>query len=157
MLAFKHGRRIALAPMLARLIAARLPELEGSWLVVPVPLHPLRLWQRGFNQSALLAREIARQRRATLLVDGLVRRSANGLIHAVLRHQDLDRVDPAENEHQQHTKHQGELDQAKTSAADFEKQLKQASDKAADLELRATKAETDLATLQAQQKPAKKR
>lgn len=73
-LAFKHGRRIALAPMLARLIAARLPELEGSWLVVPVPLHPLRLWQRGFNQSALLAREIARQRRATLLVDGLVRR-----------------------------------------------------------------------------------
>jgi predicted amidophosphoribosyltransferase len=41
---------------------------------VPVPLHPLRLWHRGFNQSALLAREIARLRGATLLVDGLVRR-----------------------------------------------------------------------------------
>jgi len=73
-LAFKHGRRIALAPMLARLIAARLPELGGDWLVVPVPLHPLRLWRRGFNQSALLAREIALGRGATLLVDGLVRR-----------------------------------------------------------------------------------
>ena len=73
-LAFKHGRRIALAPMLARLIAARLPELASTSLVVPVPLHPLRLWQRGFNQSALLAGEIARQRGATLLVDGLVRR-----------------------------------------------------------------------------------
>jgi ComF family protein len=73
-LAFKHGRRIALAPMLARLIAARLPAMEGEWLVVPVPLHPLRLWQRGFNQSALLAREIARLRGARLLVDGLVRR-----------------------------------------------------------------------------------
>jgi ComF family protein len=73
-LAFKHGRRIALAPMLARLIAARLPPIEGEWLAVPVPLHPLRLWQRGFNQSALLAREIARLRGATLLVDGLVRR-----------------------------------------------------------------------------------
>ena len=73
-LAFKHGRRIALAPMLARLIAARLPVMDGAWLVVPVPLHPLRLWQRGFNQSALLAREIARLRGATLLVDGLVRR-----------------------------------------------------------------------------------
>ena len=73
-LAFKHGRRIALAPMLARLIAARLPPIEREWLVVPVPLHPLRLWQRGFNQSALLAREIARLRGATLLVDGLVRR-----------------------------------------------------------------------------------
>jgi ComF family protein len=73
-LKFKRGRRIALAPMLARLIAAQLPPLDGEWLVVPVPLHPLRLWQRGFNQSALLAREIARLRGARLLVDGLVRR-----------------------------------------------------------------------------------
>jgi predicted amidophosphoribosyltransferase len=39
-----------------------------------VPLHPFRLWRRGFNQSGLLAREIARLRGATLLVDGLVRR-----------------------------------------------------------------------------------
>src|SRR5690606_21533691 len=56
-LAFKHGRRIAFAPMLARMAAARLPELDGDWLVVPVPLHRWRLWRRGFNQSALLARE----------------------------------------------------------------------------------------------------
>ena len=73
-LAFKRGGRIALAPMLARLIAARLPEIDPASLVVPVPLHPLRLWRRGFNQSALLAREIARLKGATLLVDGLVRR-----------------------------------------------------------------------------------
>ena len=73
-LAFKHGRRIALAPMLARLIAARLPELDGEWLVVPVPLHRWRLWRRGYNQSALLARELARLTGKTLLVDGLVRK-----------------------------------------------------------------------------------
>ena len=73
-LAFKHGRRIALAPMLARMAAARLPELEGEWLVVPVPLHRWRLWRRGFNQSALLAREIARLRGQSLLLDALVRR-----------------------------------------------------------------------------------
>jgi ComF family protein len=72
-LAFKHGRRIALAPMLARVAAARLPELEGEWLVAPVPLHRWRLWRRGFNQSALLAKEIARLRGQRLLVDTLIR------------------------------------------------------------------------------------
>jgi ComF family protein len=73
-LAFKHGRRIALAPMLARLIAARLPALEGEWLIVPVPLHRMRLWRRGFNQAALLARELAKQAGGEVLIDALVRR-----------------------------------------------------------------------------------
>ncbi len=73
-LSFKHGKRIALAPMLARMVAARLPELEGKWLIVPVPLHPWRLWRRGFNQSALLAREIARLRGQEVAIDALVRR-----------------------------------------------------------------------------------
>ena len=73
-LAFKHGRRIALAPMLARLIVARLPAMDGPWLVVPVPLHRWRLWRRGFNQAGLLAGEIARMKGASLLVDALHRR-----------------------------------------------------------------------------------
>ncbi len=73
-LAFKHGRRIALAPFMARLIAARLSIVDSGWLVVPVPLHRWRLWRRGFNQAALLAREIARLRGASLAVDLLERR-----------------------------------------------------------------------------------
>ena len=73
-LALKHGRRIALAPMLARFIAAQFAEEVGpDWLVVPVPLHRWRLWSRGFNQSALLARELAGTSGAQLVVDGLVR------------------------------------------------------------------------------------
>ncbi|MEQ1542482.1 MAG: phosphoribosyltransferase family protein, partial [Novosphingobium sp.] len=61
-------------PMLARLIAARLPgEVGADWLFVPVPLHRWRLWSRGFNQSALLARELAGARGGSVLVDGLVR------------------------------------------------------------------------------------
>ncbi|WP_228243921.1 ComF family protein [Porphyrobacter sp. GA68] len=72
-LSFKHGRKFALAPLLARLIAARLSEPRPDRLIVPVPLHPLRLWQRGYNQSALLARELARLGHGTLLVDGLQR------------------------------------------------------------------------------------
>lgn len=75
-LAFKRGNRIALAPMIARLMAAKLDFLDESWLVVPVPLHRWRLWRRGFNQAALLAKEIARVRGAKLEVDGLVRRKS---------------------------------------------------------------------------------
>jgi ComF family protein len=75
-LAFKHGRRIALAPMLARLMLARLPSLDESWLIVPVPLHRWRLWRRGYNQAALLARELARATGASLQVDVLRRTRA---------------------------------------------------------------------------------
>jgi ComF family protein len=73
-LAFKHGHRIALAPMLARLMIARLGEVGPDWVVVPVPLHRWRLWRRGFNQAALLAKEIAAARNAQFLADGLERR-----------------------------------------------------------------------------------
>jgi ComF family protein len=72
-LALKHGGRIALAPLLARLMATRLQGVGADWLVVPVPLHRWRLWSRGFNQSALLAAEIARHTGARLVVDALVR------------------------------------------------------------------------------------
>jgi ComF family protein len=76
-LALKHGHRIALAPLLARLMLAQLPAaVNQDWLVVPVPLHRWRLWRRGFNQAALLGGELARARGARLLVDGLVRRKA---------------------------------------------------------------------------------
>jgi ComF family protein len=72
-LAFKHGGRIALAPMMARLIAARL-SMDSEWLVVPVPLHRWRLWKRGYNQAALLGHEIAKFSGAALAVDALQRR-----------------------------------------------------------------------------------
>lgn len=72
-LTFKHGRKIALAAMLAGMMQTRLSGLEGTWLAIPVPLHRFRLWQRGFNQSALLARRIAAGSEMELLVDGLVR------------------------------------------------------------------------------------
>mgnify|MGYP002132658593 FL=1 len=76
-LAFKHGRRIAMAPLLARLMGSQVPqEVDESWLIVPVPLHRWRLWARGFNQSALLARELSKARGSRLVVDALVRRKA---------------------------------------------------------------------------------
>lgn len=73
-LALKHGRRIALAPLLGRLMLGQLPDrVDSAWLVVPVPLHRWRLWSRGFNQAALLGGELAQARGARLVVDGLVR------------------------------------------------------------------------------------
>ena len=73
-LAFKHGGKLALAPLLARLIAARLPQAGyAPALLVPVPLNRWRLWARGFNQAALLARELSGMGRGELVVDALVR------------------------------------------------------------------------------------
>ncbi len=74
-LALKHGRRIALAPMLARLIAARIPETGAGekQIIVPVPLHRQRLWQRGYNQAALLGRELEKLGHGKLVVDALMR------------------------------------------------------------------------------------
>lgn len=38
---------------------ARLPEVRRFDLLVPVPLHPSRLRERGYNQALLLAREVS--------------------------------------------------------------------------------------------------
>lgn len=73
-LALKHGRQLALVPMMARMLARRVAG--DDWLIVPVPLHRWRLWKRGFNQSALLARALAQQGRGRLLVDALIRHRA---------------------------------------------------------------------------------
>lgn len=73
-LSLKHGARIALARPMGRRIAARIGDRAGDDpLVVPVPLHRWRLWKRGFNQSALLARAIARARGWAIRPDALVR------------------------------------------------------------------------------------
>ncbi len=73
-LAYKHGGRIALSRLLASMIAARLPATASSALLVPVPLHRWRLWNRGFNQAALLAKELEKLGKGTSLVDALNRR-----------------------------------------------------------------------------------
>ena len=57
---YKYGRVKTLARPLGDLLAAALPRDERFDAVVPVPLHWWRHWQRGFNQSELLGRRIAR-------------------------------------------------------------------------------------------------
>jgi ComF family protein len=59
---FKYGARPDLARPLSRLLAPALAMLAPGpgELLVPVPLHPRRLAERGYNQAALLAAQIAK-------------------------------------------------------------------------------------------------
>ncbi|RME64801.1 MAG: ComF family protein [Alphaproteobacteria bacterium] len=60
-LGLKHGDRTEYVPLLARLLLAAGRELlDGTDLLIPVPLHRWRLWRRRFNQSALLAQALGR-------------------------------------------------------------------------------------------------
>ena len=57
----KYGDRLDLARTMARMMAGSGRELlDRADLLVPVPLHGLRLWRRRFNQAALLARVLGR-------------------------------------------------------------------------------------------------
>jgi ComF family protein len=56
----KYGRKVAVARTMARYMAPLIADAQSDPLLVPVPLHRVRLWQRGFNQSALVARELSR-------------------------------------------------------------------------------------------------
>jgi competence protein ComFC len=62
---FKYGKERHLARLFGVLLDEvwRDPRLRGggSWWVVPVPLHPRRKRERGFNQSHELARELVRR------------------------------------------------------------------------------------------------
>lgn len=80
-LTFKHGRKIALANQLGHLMAAKLPDPgDHPPLLVPVPLHRWRLWKRGFNQAALLARVLERHGKGKCAVDVLVRRKSTPML-----------------------------------------------------------------------------
>ncbi len=58
-----RGSSVALTWMIGRMgdfFRANFPPLHYDF-IVPVPLHPLRLLRRGFNQSLLLARGLSRR------------------------------------------------------------------------------------------------
>lgn len=84
--ALKYRHRRDLAPYLAARLAAHAGFPRGDWLLVPVPLHPRRERERGYNQAALLARALSK---ATGLpwAEALVRRAATAPQHGLSREQ----------------------------------------------------------------------
>lgn len=73
--ALKYDGLTAMAPALGSLLSQQesLDRVEFD-LVVPVPLHPKRLRERGFNQAELLAGPVAAER-GIRLETGLLRRT----------------------------------------------------------------------------------
>lgn len=58
---FKYNQMRPLAKPLGALMARAIPREQRFDLIVPMPLHWKKRWSRGYNQSELLAREIARR------------------------------------------------------------------------------------------------
>lgn len=67
----KFGHRLAGADFFAHCLLA-MPAPAGD-MIVPVPLSPQRLQERGFNQAVEIARTLARTLRIPLAIDSLVR------------------------------------------------------------------------------------
>jgi ComF family protein len=73
-LGFKYADRTGRSPHFALWMArAGQDLLDQTDLIVPVPLHPWRLFRRGYNQAALLANGLARQAGRTCCPDALAR------------------------------------------------------------------------------------
>ena len=72
--AFKYGGRLGLAPALGEVLAAA--GAPAADVLVPVPLAPRRLRERGFNQALELARFVARRHGIPILT-GACRRVAD--------------------------------------------------------------------------------
>ena len=91
---FKYGRQIHLRHLLGRWLEDALadPRLAGRRfdLVVPVPLHPARQRERGFNQAELLATPLRRSR-------GLAVRSILQRIRYTATQTQFDRSERMEN------------------------------------------------------------
>jgi len=59
---FKYSSQISLGKYLSKILVRRMAEskaFSGVDLIVPVPLHPIKRWMRGFNQASVIAGELS--------------------------------------------------------------------------------------------------
>jgi ComF family protein len=77
-LQLKYGDRHDLGPALGRLVAGALGRLDPAVgaVLLPIPLHPRRQRQRGYNQSALLAHAAGRLTGLRVRQDLMARKKA---------------------------------------------------------------------------------
>jgi ComF family protein len=94
-LKLKRGREAYAVPMAAAMHRAAPGLLSAETLVVPVPLHPARLFDRGFNQALLLARALVAAGEGRLLVATLRRVKATPRSRGMTRAQRARNVEGA--------------------------------------------------------------
>ncbi len=71
---FKYSDATHLAPYLSAMMLRLLDEnMRKADMIIPIPLHPKRLRQRKYNQSAMLAQSIARKLNMPYLYYYLIR------------------------------------------------------------------------------------
>ena len=58
--ALKYGGQLALAAWFAQKLQQRIFPADAVDLIVPLPLYPIRLAERGFNQAAEVAKALSR-------------------------------------------------------------------------------------------------
>ncbi|VAW99838.1 Competence protein F homolog, phosphoribosyltransferase domain; protein YhgH required for utilization of DNA as sole source of carbon and energy [hydrothermal vent metagenome] len=74
MASFKFQHQLSLAPIFARALLAEIQRPDSRIeAILPVPLHPIRLRQRGFNQALELARPIAAAYQKPMLIKSIHR------------------------------------------------------------------------------------
>lgn len=71
--ALKYGGQLALAGLFARELHRRVERARDVDLILPLPLHPARLAERGFNQAAEIGKVLSRLSGITMKT-GLARR-----------------------------------------------------------------------------------
>lgn len=81
-LKLKYGGRPGIAETMARFMARHLDEEAGT-ILAPVPLHRWRIWRRGYNQSALIARSLARRAGLEARLDLLSRVKATPVLRGM--------------------------------------------------------------------------
>ncbi|WP_227869301.1 ComF family protein [Nitrosospira lacus] len=63
----KYQANLSMAPVLADLLLTRIDKSPIPDFIVPMPLHPVRLRERGFNQALEIGRKLSKQCGSPLL------------------------------------------------------------------------------------------
>ncbi|MBC2778194.1 ComF family protein [Parasphingopyxis marina] len=81
-LRLKYSGRIGLARTIAAAMQRHMARLDDA-LLIPVPLHRRRIWGRGYNQAALIARALAGDDSEKLRLETLIRAKSTPVLRGM--------------------------------------------------------------------------